>query len=222
MIIRDDWIYNKFKSISQEPTIGYSQTCQDEFALEFFKKSNQKRYLDVGSGCPCCMSNTLLLEKNGWTGTCIDFKDYIGYKERSCEFIKDDATTHEFESKEYEYISIDTDENTNDSIKNLIKCNVTGKFATVEHDLYLIGKERKKQQLKLMNEWGATILFSNVQHKDDINVIYEDWYIFEENISDEVKDQIDNLKKINVFGSGFRTGQQCLWLLKMANAMHEH
>ena len=81
-----------------------------------------------------------------FASTALDFKDYIGYKERSCEFIKDDATTHEFESKEYEYISIDTDENTNDSIKNLIKCNVTGKFATVEHDLYLIGKERKKQQ----------------------------------------------------------------------------
>jgi len=221
MTIKGDRLYNEFKKINQQSIIGYSQTCQDEFALELFKKSKNKRYLDIGSGCPGCMSNTLLLEKNGWTGTCVDYKYFIGYKERACNFIKDDATTCVFEpDQEYEYVSIDTDENTNASIKNLLKANLKPKFATVEHDLYCVGEDRKNEQLLIMKEWGGTILFSNVQHKDDINVIYEDWYIFEDNISDEILTQINRLKELNVFGSGFRTGQQCLWLLKLANSIY--
>jgi len=222
MAIKNNWLYNEFKKINQQPIIGYSQTCQDEFALELFKNSENKRYLDIGSGCPSCMSNTLLLEKKGWKGVCLDRKDFLGYGERSCSFVKADATNYDFNPcEEYEYISIDTDENTNASIKKLSKAKLRPKFVTVEHDLYCVGEGRKNEQLILMEEWGGTVLFSNVQHKDDINVIYEDWYIFEDHISNEILIQINKLKKLNVFGSSFRTGQQCLWLLKLANAIYE-
>jgi len=221
MIIKNDWLYHKFKEISQQLIIGKSQTCQDEFALELFKPLENKRYLDIGSGCPNCMSNTLLLEQNGWHGTCFDYKNFVGYKERKCNFIQADTTTYNFDSnEEYEYVSIDTDENTNASIKNLLRANIKPQFVTVEHDLYCVGEDRKNEQAPLMKEWGGVVLFSDVQHKDDISVIYEDWYIFEDNISDEILIQIDKLKKLNVFGSGFRTGQQCLWLLKLANSIY--
>tara|TARA_R100000664_G_C2749938_1_gene137268 strand:+ start:553 stop:1224 length:672 start_codon:yes stop_codon:yes gene_type:complete len=223
MAIEGDWLYQQFSKITRESVIGKSEACQDEFALELFKKSDKKRFLDIGAGCPNCTSNTWLLEKNDWTGTCIDLQTFLGYKERKCNFIQADVTTCDLgNDKEYEYVSVDTDDNTNNSISNLINENIKPKFMTVEHDIYRVGEGRKNKQIKLMKEWGGTILFSNVQHKDDIGIIYEDWYIFEDNISNDIELQIENLKNINVFGSSFRTGQQCLWLLKLANAINKH
>jgi len=51
---------------------SYSQCGEDKFIFNFFKKNSNGVYLDIGAFNPIKYNNTLLLYKNGWSGTNID------------------------------------------------------------------------------------------------------------------------------------------------------
>lgn len=52
--------------------LSYSQLGQDLWVLEVFKNKSNGYFLDIGCGHWKNLSNTLLLEQNGWTGLGID------------------------------------------------------------------------------------------------------------------------------------------------------
>ena len=51
---------------------SYSQSGEDKFITNFFKKQKKGIYLDIGAFNPIKYSNTYLLYKNGWRGINID------------------------------------------------------------------------------------------------------------------------------------------------------
>ena len=51
---------------------SYSQLGQDVQALERFKEDEKAYFVDVGAHDGITLSNTYLLEQNGWTGLCIE------------------------------------------------------------------------------------------------------------------------------------------------------
>ena len=56
------------------PRKSYSQFGEDLIINNYFKKINCNHgyYLDIGAYHPKFISNTYLLHKNGWRGTCVD------------------------------------------------------------------------------------------------------------------------------------------------------
>jgi FkbM family methyltransferase len=65
-----------------------SQYGQDRVAFELLKKQKSGTFIDIGANDGLSLSNSLLFEKNGWTGVCVEpnpviFEDLSN--SRNCE-----------------------------------------------------------------------------------------------------------------------------------------
>lgn len=152
-----------------------SQAHQDASALKVFGKG--KRYLDVGSWKPFEVSDTWLLEQNGWHGICIDIHPF-DYTPRNTVFIQSRAVNvfQEIELGAFDYISLDVDEATLESGKAMLDSGVTFKFATVEHDYYVHGDKYKTPLFELLNSYGYVRVFDNVHPSGWEEAVFEDWW----------------------------------------------
>ena len=195
----------------RKKTESTSQCQQDLCVLEIFNKPGI--YLDIGCREPIKHSNTYLLEQIGWWGVCIDREEF-NFSERSCTYIVGDAmeVIRTLDNKEYDYISLDIDCNTNDALDSIIKNKITFKFLTIEHDIYRLPESFRAYQRSVLYDNGYKPLFLNIQPNWDYNIVFEDWW-YDPKASLPIIKELENL---NVLGSSYRPSNNILWLLQRA------
>jgi hypothetical protein len=171
---------------------SFSKERQDVFAYYLFKNSKKpKIFLDVGCYHPFDGNNTIALEQNGWTGSLFDIKhkwvtmcrDHRGsdvylIDSSTPEFIE--IITKKYQNKNIDYISLDVDEGTLETLENIVKNNIRFKSMTLEHDAYKGDMAIRDQSRILLKENGYFLLFKNVQ--TDLTDLdgwqpWEDWWV---------------------------------------------
>ena len=157
----------------------FSQAGQDEWVFSLF--GNKGTFLDVGCGHPEAGSNTCALERIGWTGFLLDLHlpNVIACREtRSSPVLHADATvinwTEVLPFKAFDYLSLDVDEAQWDALANLLGHGVTFKAATVEHDAYRFGNDRRDELRRLMTLHGYELARPDVECG---GVAFEDWWV---------------------------------------------
>lgn len=117
----------------------YSQVGQDLFALQTAKN---KSYIEIGAADPLKLSNTFLLEQQGWTGFSLEldskFKDdWKNCRNNVCYY--EDAVTYKYKNKNrIGYLSCDINppELTLEALKNVLSQGIVFDCITFEHDDY--------------------------------------------------------------------------------------
>jgi len=166
---------------------GYSQAGQDIFILSLFDKDYNGTFVDIGCNMPNTINNTLLLEKNGWTGISIDIENFSKeWESRKTPFIQVDALKCNYKDlfksynlpKVIDYLNLDI-EGEGLRYKALERVMKIGDFKaiTIEHDLYRgYDLSERLPQRKLLSELGYLLLCSDV-HVNNINYPFEDWWV---------------------------------------------
>jgi hypothetical protein len=163
----------------------YSQIGQDEWVLSLFDKYHKGFFLDVGCFKPQEISNTLLLEENGWDGLAFDIEDYseLWIACRKTLFIQADTTKVDFTTYKIphivDYLSLDVDfPGMNYQVmKRLIDFGFKFKTITIEHNLYggkNFDEQERRPQRALLFQNGYTLLRADAS--DGVNK-FEDWWI---------------------------------------------
>jgi len=199
-----------------EQTVNsYSAEMQDVSALALMQGNGRKlSFLDIGCKDPKYCNNTLLLEENGWEGVCVDLSDFSEEfkKERKTPFYQVDATGDEFieilnkhfPRRFIDYISLDVDLASLDTLENLLRNNFHFGFMTFEHDIHWVmtyernknlghenwlcegrtkdGVENCKYKSKYaLQKKGYKLLFENVCFNEESTGSWlhpwEDWWI---------------------------------------------
>lgn len=161
-----------------------SQAGQDKFVLSIFEEGHRGFFLDLGCYDPEFLSNTLLLEQQGWTGLAFDICDYTEkWKIRTTPFINADVTTCDFsqygipEIIDYVSIDIDTIGKNYYTLHRLINRGYKFKVITIEHNLYqgaeYNNKERIPQRTLLSTE-GYQLIKPDVEYGGNK---FEDWWV---------------------------------------------
>jgi hypothetical protein len=154
----------------------YSQAGQDEWVLS---KIKQGVYLEIGASHPVNISNTYLLELNGWTGTSIDIDNQCQeewHKRRTNPLIIDNALTMPFNLPErIDYLSLDIDpsENTFTALIRLPHSKTRFSLITYEHDHYTPGHNYRNHSRKFLKALGYKFAFSDVEYEGKS---FEDWW----------------------------------------------
>jgi len=161
-------------------------------------------YLDVGSGDPVNWSNTFALDNLGWSGICIDINNQ-DYSLRKCKFINEDAISalSGLAGSEFDYLSLDIDDATNDALKIILESDIKFKFATVEHDLYRLGKDYQDQQRKMLQSYGYNMMFGNLFPSWCATAIYEDWWTHPDLFSQTLGCNIDGDSALKLIQNTF-------------------
>jgi len=174
----------------------YSNEMQDLAALYLLKNADSPTFLDIGCRHPVEKNNTLLLEKNGWSGICVDIDNYSEeFKEkRQTPFHQIDSTSDEFidllekhfPQKIIHYISLDVDSASLQTLENLLENGFKFIFMTFEHDYHYVrtkeacgkwyGGERsideakvcKSSSKEILKTCGYNLLFENVSFHEDV------------------------------------------------------
>lgn len=164
--------------------MSYSQIGQDLFVLKILENYDDvKSYLEIGASHPTINSNTMLLEKNGWTGYSIEIEDIkdIWYKERKNDLLICDATTVDYNllfanemKNNCTYLSIDTDGNYSAILKKILETEQQFMVITIEHDLYRLGRSEQFNEHILLTNAGYICLAKNISMN---NLPFEDWWI---------------------------------------------
>lgn len=178
----------------------YSQAFQDEFVDIVLDRPSSGYFVDVGAGCDDENgkgSNTLMFEKRGWDGICID-ELTERLKGRSCKCVTSligdglentrllsDVLNEINSPMLVDYLSIDIEGHDYKALKSFIEGGYTFKVATVEHNLYSRnpGVDELKQNIfSLMSTNGYVRVVDNAGHmacKENLHrgYAFEDWYI---------------------------------------------
>ena len=165
----------------------YSQVKQDEWVLSLFPKGHKGTFLDIGCNHPVTINNTLLLEKNGWTGFAFDKENYRkAWKARSTPFIQTDVLEYDFKQLNLptviDYLSLDVDDlGTNyRMMKTLLEFGLEFKAITIEHNLYIgehFNQQERLPQRTLLSLAGYQLAVPDVVSVDGLENKFEDWWI---------------------------------------------
>ena len=177
--------------------MSYSQAGQD---LEALKVCGPKGfYVDVGCAYPDIRNNTKLLEESGWDGLLMDIN--VGHI-KACENTRSGVAKCVDLSKvpigeildqmdcpkHIDYLSIDVDAATEMVVTEFPYQRYTFTFATIEHDAYREGTERRDRMRKILQANGYKLYREDVvvpKKSDMVAPIisekgeFEDWYIRE-------------------------------------------
>ena len=169
---------------------------QDIFAYMLLGK--KATFLDVGCYHPIQWNNTYALEQIGWNGILVDIEQKwvdMCKAHRRSQVLKADVSSKNFvpalqslwESKHFDYISMDADSGNVRGLEGLLKNGFTFNVMTYEHDSYQYGDERKSSSVSLLQQHGYFCLFEDVMCTNQ-NLVWEDWWInpsfFGSNITD--------------------------------------
>jgi hypothetical protein len=159
----------------------YSQAGQDEWVLSHIK---QGYYLEIGASHPINISNTYLLEQNGWEGVSVDIDNQceeLWHQTRKNRLIIGNALTMSFDwlPKRVDYLSLDIDPawNTFEMLTKLPHKTTRFSLITYEHDYYTsAGKtpDYRERSRQMLNNLGYRLLVPDVCHEGKP---YEDWWI---------------------------------------------
>ena len=157
----------------------YSQVGQDVFALE---TANHKSYIEIGAADPYKLSNTLLLEENGWAGFSIELnskfkEEWLNRRQNECYY--QDAVNFKYQNiKRYGYLSCDINppELTLAAMKNIINQGISFDCITFEHDEYW---REERGFIKTIDE--ATEFLESKGYKIAVNNVFamrrrKSWY----------------------------------------------
>ena len=159
----------------------YSQAGQDEWVLSHIK---QGYYVEIGASHPINISNTYLLEQNGWEGVSVDIDNQcqeLWHQTRKNRLIIGNALTTSFDwlPKRVDYLSLDIDPawNTYEMLTKLPHKTTRFSLITYEHDYYTYAGNtpdyRELSRTYLYN-LGYRLLVPDVCHEGKP---YEDWWI---------------------------------------------
>lgn len=160
-----------------------SQAGQDKFAYE--RIGNSGTFLDIGCGDDKG-SNTLALERLGWTGVLVELDPKRAQwcrRNRTSLLLDRDATRIDWgltSKREFDYLSLDIDDAKGEPSKivevlwKLIASGFTFRVMTIEHDRYRIGDETRNQVRAICAVHGYTLAVPDVAHKGNQ---FEDWWV---------------------------------------------
>ena len=160
----------------------YSQAGQDEWVLSMIPTG---KYLEIGASHPVNISNTYLLEKNGWTGTSIDIDSQcaeLWKQTRKNRLIIGNALTMSYGwlPERIEYLSLDIDpaRNTFEMLTKLPHSQTRFSLITYEHDYYLVnewaGHDFRERSRELLTGLGYQLYRPDVCYEGKP---FEDWWI---------------------------------------------
>ena len=156
----------------------YSQAGQDEWVLSHIK---QGYYVEIGASHPVNISNTYLLEQNGWDGISIDIDNQceeIWHQTRKNRLIIGNALSTSFDwlPKRVEYLSLDIDPawSTFEMLTKLPHKTTRFSLITYEHDHYTGGHDYRKKSRVMLYNLGYELVKADVCHEGKP---YEDWWI---------------------------------------------
>lgn len=164
---------------------SHSQVGQDLWVFATLVANGRQlngTFLDIGACEPIKLSNTYSLEKAGWEGYLID-NDPGAIKllkaQRTAVVIEADSTKFDFSKllhKRFDYLSLDVDSATMETLINLIEAGITFRMATIEHDSYRFGGGARDAMRKLLTTEGYELAFADVLGADGKSP-FEDWWV---------------------------------------------
>lgn len=169
-----------------------SQAWQDEFVANLLNFKQNGYYLDIGSNDYATQNNSYFFEHVlNWSGICIEIgAQYAeGYKNRSCHFINADATQVDYKSALIEsglpirldYLSLDVDESTLATLKEIPLDDYRFNVITIEHDSYRLGDSIKSEEREILKSHNYVMLVADVLAPLGCgmgpDLSFEDWWI---------------------------------------------
>lgn len=162
-----------------------SKEGQDKFALHCLGSPKHGTFLDIGCGPPEHGNNTIVMDRMGWTGICIDIlaQDFTG---RSAKFIQADASTLDYPRlleahkmlNVIDYLSVDVDGATLNTVSRLPWRTHRFKVATIEHDFYRAGDFVRTAVRRILEDHGYTMVCGDVAFPSDSGpMTFEDWWV---------------------------------------------
>ena len=160
-----------------------SQAGQDKFAYE--RIGNSGTFIDIGCGDQNG-SNTLALERLGWTGVLVELdKKRAAWcrRNRTNLLIERDATRIDWgltSKRDFDYLSLDIDDTKGEPSKivqvltSLLDAGFMFRVMTIEHDRYRIGDETRNQVRAICTAHGYKLAVGDVAHKGNE---FEDWWV---------------------------------------------
>jgi hypothetical protein len=162
----------------------YSQAGQDHWVFDLFKGKRGGTFLDVGANHPIEISNSFALESQlGWRGFLIDNDDYcceLCRRARVSPIHQVDSTKFDYKSlpvRDFDYLSLDVDDATLESLKKLLADGVTFRCATIEHDSYRFGPRARDAMRELLAKAGYKLERADVCNIQSPDMPYEDWWV---------------------------------------------
>ena len=158
--------------------LSYSQAGQDLFVLS---KVDKGTYLEIGASHPVNISNSYLLELNGWDGISVEI-DPMNFAEwqkvRKNPLIIADALAlnYWFLPGRVDYLQLDIEPgiNTLAVLKRLPLQTTRFTVITFEHDRYLEGDHVRDEQRKILSYHGYELARPDVEYNGQQ---FEDWWI---------------------------------------------
>lgn len=168
--------------------MSHSQAGQDAWAFDTLTGSrapvpSSRTFLDVGCNHPVQINNTLALEKLGWRGILIDNDAYcvdLCRQHRQSPVYDADSTKFDYAAlpiKDFDYLSLDVDAATLDTLRKILADGITFRVATIEHDGYRFGPGPRDAMRELLTAAGYKLERADVCHPGSPNCPYEDFWI---------------------------------------------
>jgi hypothetical protein len=168
-----------------------SQSFQDEFALQICKN---KSYIEIGANSPNRMSNTFLLEQNGFLGFSVEldasFKRKWDKSTRKNTVIWGNALALNYSqtasstgiTKNVGYLSCDIEppQNTFFALKKVIEEGFVFECITFEHDAYQSTDNYDKIARDYLESAGYKVAVENVYVGNNPEQIFETWFVKED------------------------------------------
>ncbi len=164
-----------------------SQAGQDRFVWAVTKQKRNGTFLDIGAWPFVGNSNSLALEQQGWRGLLVDTNDEFVKKRRS-PFVQGDAVklpwlkllNRYFRSPEIDFLSLDVDDATTDTLLALPLNQYKFGIICIEHDSYHLGPGPRDVQRGVLALGGYSLVCEDVmvEYPTPGNfVAFEDWWV---------------------------------------------
>lgn len=150
---------------------SYSQAGQDRFVYEILNHKPDGTFLDIGCHDGRKHSNSLALEELGWRGLLVDIQTFPGLAFRASDFIVCDAVTADWKrifelyfpgKTEIDYLSLDVDDATTQTLWHLLALPMRYRVITCEHDAYRLGPAQAAAQGNLLASAGYQLMCMDV------------------------------------------------------------
>jgi hypothetical protein len=176
---------------------SYSQAGQDRFVYAILNHKPDGTFLDIGCHDGHRHSNSLGLEELGWTGLLVDIQTFPGLARRKSDFLIADCVTTDWRRTlelylpgrcQVDYLSIDVDESTTNTLAALMKALVRFRVITVEHDSYRLGTANAVAQRNLLAPLGYELMAKDVcvgPGEWGAGGPFEDWWVSHELMTGE-------------------------------------
>lgn len=155
---------------------NYSQAGQHDFVRLILGEDYVGTFLDIGCSGEQ-FSNTLALEREGWSGILVDIDDTA--KGRTSKFIREDATKLKLDLPPYiDYLSLDIDFATLDALKNLPLKTTRFGIITIEDDQWRFGNQLREEEHIILRAHAYELICDDVC--GTAGMPFESWWVSKE------------------------------------------